>query len=219
MKKLARFLAAAALSTVSAAAGEHLAPLTVQERANASHDSDLTGAFDNSVILRMHVQPSFRTSYAVVIEERGGRDYIVGLQFSPQLNDTLMRYDALKQAQTHGASAEEIAALKKALPRDPKDAKPDRCEVEIDAALTTKLSLVWKAMLDDARPEHDNGLDGTFYYFYLRDGGLMGKVWSPIPWSPAGRLVEIGEKMLAYCQSQPQTILRETDLLLNGRSP
>lgn len=176
----------------------------------------------------MIVEPSFQFSYAVLLEQRQGHSFIVSLKFAPEVEDILQRYDEIERFKKEPPTddpkitADYLAELQKDLPPYPKDAKPERCEVEIDRPFAAKLVEAWKAMLRDVRPKpYDGGLDGTSYHFAVRldDKTLLGQVSSPGLATRSGRLVSIGEMMREYCQSRRDNIIGEADKLIGQPVP
>jgi len=227
MNKLALLIAAAALAAPAWSA-EYLEPESAAYLPVAEKDADLKEAFGPDVTTRMIVEPSFQFHYAVMLKQKQGHSFIVTLKFAPDVENVLQRYDEIermkKEPPTENAkvAAEYLAAIQKDLPPYPKDAKPDRCEFEIDGDLAEKIVEAFKVMLTDVRVAPDNlGLDGTFYHFALQEDGktLEGRVWSPGLSTRPGRLVALGEMMREHCQSGRDRILAEAGKLIAQQVP
>lgn len=52
------------------------------------------------------------------------------------------------------------------------------------------------------------GMDGTSYYFSMRDMTVIGKAWSPSASSRPGQLVALAEAMRGYC-NEPTFVSRD----------
>lgn len=191
----------------------------------------LQEAYAPDVVLHMVVEPSFQLSYAVFLKKRDTGFSIVTLKLPPKVEYLLLRYrdiEALEKKldgdkpydqldEDEKNSADYLARLKKDIPPYPKEVIAERCEMAIDTALADRLIQAWHVLLADTRAiAIEDGLDGTFYNFFMRFDGkrLAGYTWSPDRDTRPGRLVEIGEMMRQHCLSRRENILMETDLLL-----
>ena len=122
--------------------------------------------------------------------------------------------------------ADEAAKPKPPLPANPKDIPLTRCEKPLDAAVAQRVSAAWKCVLRETRhPPAGSmpGLDGTGYHFsgYFREEGFMfddflaGQTWSPPRDSKPGRLVELADTLVRYCDGKAEAteLERQADAL------
>lgn len=112
------------------------------------------------------------------------------------------------------SQADEIERLRSRLPTNPKDVPLTRCERPLDAAVAQQVSAAWIGVLLETRylPADDtDGRDGVTYHFsaFHRDvlAGtqprfLAGQTWLPPRDSKPGRLAELAETLVRYCDGK-----------------
>ncbi|WMI69164.1 hypothetical protein [Mangrovimonas sp. YM274] len=76
---------------------------------------------------------------------------------------------------------------------------------ELPKEIADKVFEVYALMINNTKYYKNprTGKDGVSYYFSVFDKGLKGgKIWSPDPKSPVGRLIEISEDLVAYVKKE-----------------
>jgi len=193
----------------------------------------LADGYVRDVTLRAVVIPSFSPEYLVGlrsanIEGVGHRVFYL----RPTIR--LWDYELLNMKQTgeirslKGSNpkddvsklqAEEIERLRSRLPANPKDVPLSRCEKPLDTAVAQQVSAAWIGVLLETRylPADDtDGRDGVTYHFsaFQREvltgqtvsppRFLAGEAWSPPRDSKPGRLSELAETLVRYCDGKAE---------------
>ena len=167
-------------------------------------------AYKTDVRARAIVFPSFSPEFSVFIKERNGTFSIVSL--SPETSYwgykllDMKKNKVITKGLSRDRDEEGISELEKEYPKDYRDLKIDRCEVEINPSIADAIVDIWLKMLLQTRYKKEKllGFDGADYHFSMSDGyqTLGGKIWSPSPESKTGILVELTHLMRAKCQTQ-----------------
>lgn len=183
----------------------------------------LIDAFNDSVVARVVVLPSFEPEYAVGLTLQDGNYAILVLEASTQLVNfehlEMMRAGAYRQADDLDGSkqAAEIKDIESQLPASRKDVAVKRCERKVSERVGAKLYTLWSEMLfrtryPDLRPANADAppaplglhIDGTAYHFSFEYPGftLAGKIHSPTEESITGRFVAITRLMKDACHAE-----------------
>lgn len=211
-------------------ASDHLEPedsTFSSDFSNEYHNQVVTyfrSGFDDKVILRSIVLPSFEPEYMVGIKkvdagysvfydrpevQLWAYDYVFNLK-QKELEEIKSEYPAEYE--------EKLNKLKQQYPKNILDAKHVSCEKPIDKNLAKDIHFIWIEMLLKTKYSREShlGRDGVTYHFsginYLFEqeqddlkvlmrfnGVYAGKVWSPEPKFKTGKLVEISDLMVDYC--------------------
>ncbi|PIT01279.1 hypothetical protein TSA1_11300 [Bradyrhizobium nitroreducens] len=110
---------------------------------------------------------------------------------------------------------DEVERLKSRLPADPKDVPLTRCERPLDAAVAEQVSAAWIGVLLETRylpADNTIGRDGVTYHFWAASPPshispprfLAGQSWSPPRDSKPGRLAELAETLVRYCDGKTE---------------
>jgi hypothetical protein len=183
--------------------------------------SAFSAAYERDVRARAIVFPSFHPEYAVGISEDDGAYRIFHLQPEKQLwgYKTL---EFMKSGRTRvyndagvAGNDEQIKRLEELLPKDPRDVKIERCDVDIDQSLGRRIIETWEMMLRQTRyVQHDTrGTDGITYHFSMRarHQDLAGKVWTPPGDSKTGMLASVAETMKRICVTGDEGLTGELE--------
>lgn len=171
-------------------------------------------AYDQGVVFRMIVEPSFDVESTVFLKRRDHRFSIVTLAATKQIwsydslvamkDGKIKRIDRGPQADMDKETAEYYASL----PADYHDVKLNRCEVAVDAATAGRLTALWKGMLLQThytQPGEGDVFvtDGTAFHF-----SMLGDLWNLEGWTndaPEGgklaALLSIADAMRHYCDT------------------
>ena len=180
----------------------------------------LADGYARDVTLRAVVLPSFSPEYLVGLRNaniRGGADHRV-FYLRPTIQ--LWGYETLRwlpagsiDFSQDGNPKDDATKLQTdaierwgaRLPANPKDVPLTRCEKPLDAAVAKQVAAVWTGVLLETRysPAQTLGLDGVTYHFSARNY-LAGEAWSPPSDSKPGRLAELAETLVRYCDSKAE---------------
>ena len=200
-------------------------PSVVSSRYNELVVYVFSDGYSRDVTLRAVVLPSFSLEYLVGLRDdkiAGGTGYRV-FYLRPSIH--LWDYEILRLMQTgemvQGSSnpkddvaklqADEIAKLKSRLPANPRDVPLTRCEKPLDATVAQRVSAAWSSILHETRYPPAGPMlrftDGTTYHFsgYFREEGfrfLAGQTRWPEPDSKPGRLAELADTLVRYCDGK-----------------
>jgi hypothetical protein len=165
--------------------------------------------FEEDVIVRAIIEPSFETEFAVGLKKDGETYKVIYQEVSEQLWQysvlDMMKRGEITSATSDGKSttADEIAKLEKSLPANSKDVKVNRCERAVDAPLGKEIVAVWKEMLLQSRYSAQSSIvvDGTTFHFsgvfdYQR---MAAQTWSPDERTKTGMLANLAYHMKAFC--------------------
>jgi hypothetical protein len=182
----------------------------------------LFDAFDDTVVARVVVYPSFQPEYVVGLVLNDKKYELLHLEPSVQLYQfeglEVMKACGYKpmddpDGSKHAASIREVEDH---LPPSREDVAVERCERNISEAIGAKLYNLWGEMLfrtryPDLRPVDPNskarminlGIDGTRYHFSFEYPGIVlaGNIWSPRPESNTGQFVSITSLMKEACHA------------------
>jgi hypothetical protein len=230
---LSGVFAAAIISLAAplAAAADHLEPeasiLGGEDEGFLYYDTVVAGvlkdAYDQNVVARAIVEPSFQPEYAVGLVSDKGRYSIFTLV--PALH--LWSYEILEEMESGRSTIlkdgkqvrddQGIAELRAHLPADWHEVKVKRCDAAIDKAVATKILAAWQSVVFDTRfdkPASDGSvtetitLDGTSYHFAASGAvDLAGQTANPDASSPPGQLADMAEKMATYCASRKRDLI------------
>jgi hypothetical protein len=114
------------------------------------------------------------------------------------------------------------------LPAHPKDVPLTRCERPLDAAVARQVSTAWNGVLLETRysPTETPGVDGVTYHFSANHHDVLadrisplrflaGETWSPPSDSKPGRLAELAETLVRFCDGKAEAteLERQADAL------
>lgn len=160
-------------------------------------------AFEEGVLLRAVVIPSFEKEYAVGMRETAKGCEVFLLTPSTQIwNTELIRdYERGKTLSVVNGKPlplkddKNYQRLKTNNPSDYRDIRVTRKARPVPKDLADNLRHLWNERLQEVEGSDKlDGMDGETYYFSLSDIGRMpvsGHIWSPKPDSKAGRLVAV----------------------------
>lgn len=179
--------------------------------------------YKDDVELRAAAFPSFSNEYLVGIRStRDSGRAITGYRaFYLMPKISLHAYESLRgaegglaamdpndprEAEAYKKQAAYIAQWKAILPTEPKDIPVVHCEKPLENAVAAKIGKVWQGVLLETHydPEGSGGLDGTTYDFYAtgKYQPLAGWAWSPNEGSKPGRLADIADTLVSYCEGK-----------------
>jgi hypothetical protein len=191
--------------------------------------SVLHEGYADDVELRAVVLPSFTPEYLVGIRGALSSDRLRGNPAShrvfylrpklqlwsyptlSELEDQLARMKSKNppNAERIKLQSDDIAAIRRELPADPKDMPLARCEKPIDAPLADRIWKVWIGVLmetrHDATTEVVINTDGTSYHFsapaplYVLAGETSAP---PIPSTKPGMLATLADALVDYCDGK-----------------
>ncbi|MEM8936860.1 MAG: hypothetical protein AAGC77_10675 [Pseudomonadota bacterium] len=204
----------------------------------------LSDAFENTVVARVIVRPSFEPEYAIGLSLVDGQYGLLHLEPEAQYYKytILDEYRSSQPDQRFDPDGKDhtgiIQSLESELPTNPADVVIDLCDRSIPDGFGAKVYQLWSEMLfrtrypdfrgspEDARIAMINiGLDGTTYDFsmYYRYYPIAGTIWTPRPESNTGQFVAIAELMKDACHAEDNDAIlsdieRRTDDLLETLS-
>ena len=185
-------------------------------------------AFDEGVILRCLVLPSFHDEYAVGLHVKRERAEAFVLEPSSWIWNTelvrLRQNGEIKDVTGLGKEmkvippekSEALKKLKEKTPADYRSIKATRRARVLPRDLADEIEVVWKEMLLDVRHPKEPilGNDGVIYHFSARlewRGEISGHTWSPDPDSRTGRLTSLADALGDYARKdRPERTQKET---------
>ena len=173
-------------------------------------------AFDEGVILRVLVLPSFRDEYAVGLKQNDNGIEAFVLEPSSMIWNTelIKMYEDGEIVETTRdgeaippAKSAELKKLKATTPADYRDIKAARRVRAIPGELSAEIKAIWTEMLLDVRhpKEAINGLDGVEYHFSMwlqGRGDMSGHAWSPRPGSKVEGLTALAEALADFARGK-----------------
>jgi hypothetical protein len=160
-------------------------------------------AFEEGVLLRAVVIPSFEKEYAVGLRETAKGCEVFLLTPSTQIWNTELIRDYERgelRCYVNGKPLplkddKNYQRLKANNPSDYKDIRVTRQSRPVPKDLADNLRHLWNERLLEVEDSDElDGQDGETYYFSLSDAGsvpVSGHIWSPKPDSKVGRLVAV----------------------------
>ncbi|TWB06236.1 hypothetical protein [Bradyrhizobium stylosanthis] len=194
----------------------------------------LVDGYARDVTLRAVVLPSFSTEHLVGLRSANVAEGASHRVFYLRPTIQLWNYELLNMMQTGAIGilkgsnpkddvsklqAEEIERLRSRLPANPKDVALTRCEKPLDAAVAQQVSAAWIGVLLETRylpADHTDGRDGVTYHFSAFQSEVLtgqtvspprflaGEAWSPPDDSKPGRLAELAETLVRYCDGKAE---------------
>jgi hypothetical protein len=202
----------------SVSAQEHLVP---DVDAFADPDSYLLKArkvfihaFDNGVVARVLVLPSFRKEFCIGVSAEGEAVEAFVLEASYSIWSTVLVDDCQEEIDTLVLNGEnvppELLGSLKAFKKQAvefRTIKAMKRSRSIPRELCEEIKAVWeKVLLDVRHPKEDvNGLDGVSYHFstFIKGrGDLSGQTWSPNEGSKMDRLTSLAETIGEYARGK-----------------
>ena len=171
-------------------------------------------AFDEGVVLRSLVRPSFEDDHVVGVRIRDGQAEVFVLEPSSSIARSYQLEACLEEIRAIEEAGEEpppeLIARRDRLRRTavvPREIRAIRRARPIPPEVADGIRSIWEKMLLEVRhPKGPNGgFDGVDYHFSAflpRRGEIGGQVWSPDPRSRTGQLTRLADAMADHARGK-----------------